>query len=476
MPTQLITFGTSGAADANSWLPAGDGVFDTSGNLIVFATDATNLTTNDNNGVRDVYIYNRTSNTYTYLTRVTQGNVLTTLPSDNPVISGNGQTVILESAQNLNGGTAFRDIYRVTNLAGTPPTFTLLTNGYNGSSFNASISADGNWAVFETESNTNTDVGAIDGADRDIILYNLTTNAQIWVSQITGGGGNAPGFANSTNASVSQDGRFVVFQSTQQASDFIPVGVNDPNGAASDIFLFDRTANSLTLVSRSTAGGINAGNGASSNPMISADGQFVVYESLASNLVAGDTNGVRDIFRYEIATNQTQRINLRTGGAQTIANSFSPAINSDGSYIAFASDDVGLVTGDNNGVRDVFRWNNGTIVRVSVDSSGGEANNASTNPAISADGRLVTFESLATDLGTPVQAGVRNLFVYSDAPTPPPPPPGDPLTNPVYRFYNPISRGHFFTIDPSERDTVLANPQWQYNFEGVGFEAGQVGQ
>src|SRR4030095_4141646 len=114
---------------------------------------------------------------------------------------------------------------------------------------------------------------------------------------------------------------------------------------------------------------------------ITPDGRYAVFESRASNLVTGDTNGARDIFLRDRQSGVTTRVSLALGGGQGNANSLDPCISADGRFVAFNSDGV-----------------NGATERVSGSSTGAEANSGSDNPAVSADGRFVAFHSDASNL------------------------------------------------------------------------------
>src|SRR4029077_12403300 len=127
----------------------------------------------------------------------------------------------------------------------------------------------------------------------------------------------------------------------------------DTNGVR-DVFVRDLVTGTTTRVSVG-AGGAQA-NGASSNARISADGRFVVFTSLASNLVAGDTNGVADVFERDLANGQTTRVSVSAGGVQGNDTSGGAAsgVSADGGTISFSSAASNLVAGDTNHSRDVF--------------------------------------------------------------------------------------------------------------------------
>ena len=211
--------------------------------------------------------------------------------------------------------------------------------------------------------------------------------------------------ANETTAqdgiSVSADGTLVAF-----ASGSPNLVAGDTNGVR-DVFVRNLATGTTTRVSLGAGG---QANGASSNARISADGRFVVFTSLASNLVAGDTNGVADVFERDLATGQTTRVSVSAGGVQgsDASGGAASGISADGGTISFSSAASNLVPGDTNHSRDVFVWTraSGAVERVSVASDGSQAAaGASDASSISADGRYVAFASTAPNL----VAGDTNL-------------------------------------------------------------------
>jgi Tol biopolymer transport system component len=158
-------------------------------------------------------------------------------------------------------------------------------------------------------------------------------------------------------------------------------------------------------------------NDHSVDPSMSADGRYVAFESKASNLVSGDTNGEQDIFVHDRQTGQTTRVSVASDGTQarsgTIYGSLSPSISADGRYVAFHSYATNLVSGDTNLSSDVFVHDRqtGQTTRVSVASDGTQANNLSADPSISADGRYVAFVSFADNLVSG-DTGYVDVFVH----------------------------------------------------------------
>jgi Tol biopolymer transport system component len=193
--------------------------------------------------------------------------------------------------------------------------------------------------------------------------------------------------------SSSADGARIAFVSS--AADLVP---GDANGVA-DVFVRDLAAGTLTRVSVSSSGA--EGHRASSNAEISADGRFVVFSSLASNLAPADTNGVLDVFVRDIDGGTTSRISLSKSNLQAVnASGEAPnAISADGQFVTFSSRSANLVSGDTNLSRDVLLVDRSTRVveRVNLSEAGAQAPQGSDSSAsaISADGRYVAFVTTA---------------------------------------------------------------------------------
>jgi Tol biopolymer transport system component len=206
--------------------------------------------------------------------------------------------------------------------------------------------------------------------------------------------------------SVSADGRFVAFASF--ASNLVP---GDTNGT-SDVFVRDLRAGTTTRVSVGTGGG--QANDTSVTPSISADGRFVAFASYASNLVPDDTNRGWEVFVRDRYARTTTRISVGPGGRQVHGNSDGPSISADGRFVAFASDASDLVARDTNGERDIFvhdRRKHQTM-RVSVGPRGLQANSGSEWPSISPEGGFVGFRSHATNLVPNDTNGQADIFLH----------------------------------------------------------------
>jgi Tol biopolymer transport system component len=225
----------------------------------------------------------------------------------------------------------------------------------------------------------------------------------------------AGGDGNSAAPSLSADGRYVVFSSA--ANDLVPGG----NSFYSlNVFLRDRLGNITQLVSVNL-GGTGGGNGNSMLGQVSSNGQFVVFQSDAGNLVPNDTNGFTDIFVRDLVAGTTSLVSVSTNGGAANGPSTDPVMTPDGRYVAFISGASNLVPGDTNSIPDVFVRDlvAGTTYLVSVGATlppGSPVSSIMATPVISPDGRYVAFFSIATNLVSAVPATtqgevyVRNLF------------------------------------------------------------------
>lgn len=195
------------------------------------------------------------------------------------------------------------------------------------------------------------------------------------------GAGNGP----SSRPDLSADGQVVVF-----ASDATNLVTGDANGHR-DIFVRDRKRGVTRLVSVAPSGA--PANGASDRPTISEDGRFVAFVSAASNLIAGDTNGVADVFRVDLRTGRIVRVSVTDGERQANGPSEGPQISGNGSLVVFGSAAANLVARDSNGVGDIFKRDiaAGRTTRISLMDTGDQLGAQSTLAAISPNGSYVGF-------------------------------------------------------------------------------------
>ena len=272
--------------------------------------------------------------------------------------------------------------------------------GAGSSSVNA-LSGDGRYAVFDS-AGTNLVAGDTNTV-RDVFLRDLVSGVTTRVSTSANG---TQGNSYSWGGAVSADGQYVAFSSL--ASNLFN---GDTNGSF-DVLLKNIQSATVTQVSTSSAG--VAGNGNSYARAVSADGRFVAFQSYATNLVSSDTNAVLDSFVKDTLTGATTRVSTSSTGAEANYYSISSAISGDGRYVAFFTVASNLVAGDTNGTRDAFikDTTTGSTILVSTDSNGAQAvGGGSSAAAISADGRYVAFHSFATNLVTGDTNAVCDGFI-----------------------------------------------------------------
>lgn len=182
---------------------------------------------------------------------------------------------------------------------------------------------------------------------------------------------------------------------TSAASDLVS---SDNNGRL-DVFVRNRIRRTTELISVNTGGA--SGNGDSYNPVISADGRYIVFQSRASDLVTGtDNNNAFDIFLRDRTLGQTFLVSVDANGNAAAKDSYSPQMTADGRKIVFASAADNLVNNDTNGTADAFLrdLDAGTTTLLSVSTNGWSGNSISAPPTITPNGRYVAFLSAANDL------------------------------------------------------------------------------
>lgn len=317
---------------------------------------------------------------------------------ENPVISPDGRHVIFEAdVDDVPGqGVGYSGIFLKDLQTGALTRIDTATpdgQGHqapaDGNSRDASFAGDGRYVIFQTNAD-NLIPGTLGGSD-NIYRKDLQTGALVLVSaRADGQAANA-----STAADSSHDGRYVVFTST--ASDLV---ANDTNNQ-SDIFRKDLVTGAVVRVStgsRDAQGREAEANSGSFEGSISADGRYVVFESSASNLVAGDTNNATDIFRKDLVTGEIVRVSTGAGNAQANGESFSAEISADGRYVLFDSFATNLDGGDGRN-RHIFRKDlqTGEIVRIGA-ADGAVGDDHSRDAVFGADGHSILFTSWAGNL------------------------------------------------------------------------------
>jgi Tol biopolymer transport system component len=337
--TQRVSLANGGVQADNS---SGGAVLDQDGDFVAYESFATNLVAGDTNGQSDVF---RTALSpalgvlETVRVSVSSAGVQGNGASSQASISGAGDRVVFASlATNLVVGdtNGASDIFLRVLGAGTSGTTERVSVSSaelqaNGLCIAPRISADGNAVVFASTA-TNLVPGVTTG---ELLIYvrDLDAGTTECVSVSSEG---FPANGPCSAAQISPNGRFVAFGSS---ADLLVAG---DNNLVEDVFLHDREQGTTVRVSVSSTG--EQGNGQSRFPALSADGDCVFFDSLATNLVPDDTNGVRDIFRHEVGQ-ETQRVNLAADGTQADLQAFFPAAAPSGETVAYVSAATNLVEG-----------------------------------------------------------------------------------------------------------------------------------
>ena len=388
--TEVVSVSSLGVlSNGTSSRPAisGDGRF------VTFYSDGTNLVPGDTNAIRDVFVRDRLLGTTALVSRAATG-VLSNGDSSRPSISDDGRLVAFRSyASNLVPGdlNQFGDVFLVDRdadqdgifdeLGATTTTLVSRTStgaGGNGLSSVPRISADGTSVVFRSEA-SNLVVGDTNGR-RDIFSYSVASGVVTLLSATPAG---VVGNGDSTRPSISDDGRFVAY-----FSDSTNLVVPDTNQScaldlfgqlvcvpASDCFVVDRDTDGngvfdepgLVSVSKISMGigGVEA-NDRSEDPEISGDGRYVAFWTSATNVFAGDTNGVLDAVLHdrdaegngifdEVGGTTTVALNRSDAGVLGNGISKRAVVSDHGEVSAFRSDATNLIVGDTNGFYDVYR-------------------------------------------------------------------------------------------------------------------------
>lgn len=375
------------------------------GYFVAFESLANNLVDGDRNGAQDIFVYDRTNGTTTRVSVNSSGRQGND-DSFYPVISSDGRYVTFESLANnlVNGDTnGTQDVFVHDRATGESTRVSVSSSGEQGNdrSYFPSTSFDGRYVVF-TSFASNLVPGDTNG-EGDIFVHDCVTGETTLISvDSTGGQGNDL----SSDPSISTDGRYVAFDSLANNL------VNGDTNGTWDVFVHDRTTSMTMRVSVGPRG--RQGNNHSADPSISTDGRYVAFQSAASNLISGDTNGSTDIFVHDCTTHKTTRVSVDSSGGQGNSYSGQPSISFDGRYIAFMSFASNLVSGDMNGAEDIFVHDR-TIkatTRVSVNSSGEQGKGDSSFPSISPDGYYIAFQSAAANLVDGDRNGFMDVFVH----------------------------------------------------------------
>jgi Tol biopolymer transport system component len=414
--TTLVSANNSGEAATAA---AVNSSVSTDGRFIAFQSDADNLSAVANDGVTNVFVRDRQTNTTILVSRTSgaSGDPADGSSTD-PSISEDGRLVAFASeANNLSGEDGTESDVFVRDLVANTTTLVSRTTGAAGlggldDSDQPSISPDGGFVAFRSEAN-NLSEEDLDSVT-NIFVRDLAANETTLISRTTGDGDDGPGDGaaangNSSNPSAALFGTRVAFESVADNLNASP----DDN-AFTNVFV--RQVDLETTTSAAVRDSGLLADASSTDPSLEAFARFVAFRTAANLEPAADTNGVSDIYVHDLQADTTRLVSRASGvdGPDADAASDNPSISVGGRYVAFDSAADNLSDADENTVTNVFVRDrqDGTTALVSrVSGAGGAgANGSSVNPAIGADGRFVGFESLATNLTATATNGVAQVF------------------------------------------------------------------
>jgi dipeptidyl aminopeptidase/acylaminoacyl peptidase len=269
--------------------------------------------------------------------------------------------------------------------------------GADGHSTEVRLSGNGRYVAFASAA---TDL--VEGDDEgkaDVFVRDL---AQGETRRLSVGPDGEGADATCFGVALSANGRWVAFASA--ATNLVP-GVT-----GLQVYLVERATGAIETASVDGAGVPVGGR----QPSLSSSGRFVAFASTSDALVEGDDNGNYDVFRLDRSTGTVTCCSLGLDGTTADGLNWLPALSGNGRWVAFTSTAGDLVAGDANGVEDVYLHDvkTGETQRVSVGPLGADANDDSTRASISRTGRHVLFDSTASNLVEDDSGDIRDVFLF----------------------------------------------------------------
>jgi Ca2+-binding RTX toxin-like protein len=348
--TTLVSRASDGTpANGDSSNPA----ISPAGRFVAFESQADNLSAADDDAVVNIFVHDTATGVTTLVSQASDGSPANG-DSRNPSLTAGATVVAFDSmATNLSAedGDSVRDVFIRDSTDGTTSLMSRAT-GLTGAagdanSFDPSISKDGRKVAFSSNADN------LFNDDRDlytqVFVYEPRFKLLTHVSRTsTVGSLSDPANGNSSEPSISADGGFVAF--TSSATNLAPVT------APTNVFTRYLSARSTTLISRAALGGA-PGTDSSSSPVISGDGLQVAFISNADNLSSADDDAVTNVFVSHAFYGTMALVSRAAGpdGAAATANSYAPAMSRGADFVAFASDADNLSDADDDSVTNVFQ-------------------------------------------------------------------------------------------------------------------------
>jgi len=383
------------------------------GSVVAFRSGATNLVADDTNGWSDIFVRDLAAGTTERVSFDADGDELFGGLSHQPSLSDDGLKVVFTARYQPGIERSITGLYERDTASSR---LLLPDNGGFGPTapaqgrLNARISGNGQFVVFDTDDTLqNLWESEIEPPNPfntvifDVFIHDVVTDPTPQVERLSLDSSGDEGRGDSIGASVSDTGRWVAFHS--YADDLVADDLNEHE----DVFVRDRDLSTTELISANLTG--DPGDDDSIQAVISGDGQFVAFRSRATDLVAGDTNNRWDIFVRDRAAGITERVSVSSAGVEANHHSTDPDISDDGRFVVFRSLASSLVATDSNNRADVFVHDRTTGQTAIISRpAAGESNGMSHEPVISGDGQWIAFESDATNLITGDSNRARDIF------------------------------------------------------------------
>jgi Tol biopolymer transport system component len=369
------------------------------GRYIAFTSGAFNLVPGGTPDVTDVYLRDRVTQQTTCVsvaTAGTRGNA----GSDSPSISADGRYIAFRSyASNLipTDTNSVEDVFLRDTVLNTTILVSAAPGGAAANAWSDSPAISGDGAIVAyTSPASNIDIGVTPGI-RNVFVWNRLSGITACISKATDG---SPANGKSFFPSLSQDGRFVAYES--YADNLVPGDTNN----ASDVFVWDSATSHTERASVATDGSQAATD--ADEAAISADGRWVAFRSYATNLAATpDNNEQADVFVRDRTAGATSLISIGLDGASALGESNSAVVSADGRYVAFFSKASNLVLTDTNTWGNVYIRN--TVAHTTTRISSGDFWSAA--PALTPSGVYAAFESYSDNLGTVDTNQMSDVYV-----------------------------------------------------------------
>ncbi|HXG48405.1 MAG TPA: S8 family serine peptidase, partial [Methylomirabilota bacterium] len=377
---------------------SGDPSVSADGRFVAFLSSATNLVPGYIGSGRQVFLLDRQTGLMTWVSRPVGGASPDGTCSE-VRISADGRVVaFVSTSSNLLPGAShesFSDVFVFDRVASQ---LEQVSRNANGDSDGVGVSGDGRYVIFSSAAHL---VPGDNNGYPDVFLYDRQERAMTLVSV-----SSAEVQADFTSGlpAISADGRFATFLSG--AANL----VSDRYYPAYQLYLRDLVAGTTVRISRRSSS--QPGNDHSGLSSLSADGRYIAFESRATNLVAGDVNGVQDIFLWDRVARVLKRVSVGNDGAPAETDCWAPQITGNGRHVFFMSDSSRFKLQDDSELFCLWGYDrlNGKLSRLSYNAAGLGALDNSFLPAASADGRLVVFESWAWNLVPGDGNGLRDVF------------------------------------------------------------------